>query len=500
MKRTEFIRTTSESVGISSQVVLDFLNTMDDGHTEMHSLMIMHQDKIIGEGWWSPYAPGIRHTMMSTSKTFTATAIGLAIDEGILNIDEKIVDIFPEYVPNDASDYLKKITIYHLLTMSSGMEEACVVDENYISNFMNTPVLHKPGTDFFYNDSAVTLLPAILYKKTGIKMIDYLKPRLFDKIGIDYKNITWFNIATGTEFGAGGLFCTTEDALRLMKLYKDQGVWEGQQVLSKAFVQEATRKQILTDTNTPRTHLLPKDNRYGYGYLMWMGKESYRSEGAYGQITIVVPKKDLIISFTEANYSKDPASQESMDRCNVFIDNINVGDPLLENKQVYTQLQNRFNTLALARPPYQPYGSFPNPRKWYQAETGIHPENLFYAQLYSHPMSKNTSGITAFCIEQKEAHLVEMQVILNNENRTLLIPTDGSRLLHRIHEYYKSMVYLSGYWKDKESFAIRFRWIETVFEKELVFRFKEDKCFITEKLVHDVRNQEEKHSQAFIKE
>ncbi len=487
MNREEFIRTTPEDVGIRSESVLRYLDRMDDGHAQVHSLMIMRHGKIAAEGWWSPYAPGLRHTMMSTSKTFTGTAIGLAIDEGILSLDDRIVDIFSDEVPEDASEYLKEITIYHLLTMSCGMEEACVIDENYVSNFMHTPVLHKPGTDFFYNDSAVTLLPLILYKKTGLSMIEFLKPRLFDKIGIDSTNITWFNVATNTAFGAGGLHCTTEDAMRLMKLYAQGGKWNGEQVLSKEYVQQATRKQIDTNTNTPRTKGLPKDNQYGYGFLMWMGSKegTYRSEGAFGQITLVVPQKDLIISFTEANYSKDPASQESMDRTWEFVDEVN--DEKLPENKLSKQVAKRFASLSLEKPPYQPYGTLQNENITYSSNEGIHIENLFYNQVKSNPIAKTITGLTSFSFHQKEPRLIEMKAVINNKPETISIPLDGTSIMHNIDEYFVSQVYVSGYWKEKDALAIRFNWIETVFEKEIVFHFNEDECVVSEELLNNVR-------------
>lgn len=482
MNRVEFKRCAPEAVGIDSKDVLSFLDNMNDGHTEMHSLMIMRHQQVVAEGWWAPYAPGMRHTMMSTSKTFTATAIALACQEGILSLDDYLVDIFSEYVPENASDYLKEITIRHLMTMTSGMEEACVVDENYIANFMNTPVLHKPGTDFFYNDSAASLLPAIIYRKTGLGMIEFLKPRLFDKIGIDAANLTWFNVATGTAFGTGGLHCTTEDAVRLMCLYANDGKWDNEQILAKEYVEMARVPFIKTNTKTARTAQLPKDNQYGYGYLMWMGSRpgTYRSEGAYGQITVVDPMTDTIISFTEANYAKDPASQESMNRVWKFLETIDKNvDVLPDNPTLASLVKQRFSTLALPQPPYQPFGKLPFENMTYRAVgNGAHPENLFYQQILSHPLAKTITGIESFALSQKEARLLEMEAIINGQKQTLLIPTDGSRLLNRLPEYYKSLVYTSAYWQDEHTLAVRFRWIETVFEKELFFHFEDNRCLV----------------------
>lgn len=128
--------------------------------------------------------------MMSQTKTFTGTAIAIAEAEGLLSLDERLVDIFPEYVPENPSENLQKMTIRHLLCMGGGMETTCKMDGNWLKNFFATPVPNEPGTAFFYNDSAVTVLPAIIRKKTGLHIVDFLWPRLFDKIGIDADNLT----------------------------------------------------------------------------------------------------------------------------------------------------------------------------------------------------------------------------------------------------------------------------------------------------------------------
>ncbi len=487
MKRQEFVRCTPESVGISSDSVRRFLNRMDDGFTEMHSLMIMRHGKICAEGWWSPYAPGLRHTMMSQTKTFTGTAIGIALKEGILTLHEKIADIFPEYLPENPSSNLLSITIRDLLCMGSGMEEASPVDENWLKNFFSTPVVHKPGTAFFYNDSAVTLLSAIIRRKTGMHIKDYLKPRLFDKIGIDADALSWFNVADGTAFGAGGLHCSTEDVLRLMKLYLNGGVWEGERILTEEYVKAATSVQNSTSRNTTLPQGLPNDNQYGYGYLMWMSHLPgvYRAEGAFGQITLVDPSRDLILSFTESTRILSPASQESLDRCWEFIEEIEPSvHTLPEAEKKAAALQKQLASLSVQRDPYAPFGAFPFPGKEYTVQgQGVHPENIFYSQLYLSPETAFITGITSFSFCESEPRLIRMTAQINGHLCLLEIPTDGSRKVQELDEYYVSKVALSGYWKDTHTFSVRFRWIETVFVKELSFRFEDKCCLIHEEAV-----------------
>ena len=143
--------------------------------------MIMRHGKICAEGWWNPYAPGIRHGLQSHSKTYAATAIGIAYTEGIVKLDERIIDIFPEYAPEQPSENLKRLTVHDVLCMGCGMDEMPMATEHWIRDFLHTPVNHTPGTTYMYNSVGSSILSAIIVKKTGMSMHEYLKPRLYDK-------------------------------------------------------------------------------------------------------------------------------------------------------------------------------------------------------------------------------------------------------------------------------------------------------------------------------
>ena len=221
VQRTEFERVSPESVGIRSEAIEWLLDQLESGFTEPHGLMIMRHGKICAEGWWNPYAPGIRHGLQSHTKTYAATAVGIAYTEGLLDLDERIIDIFPEFAPEHPSENLKKLTVHHVLSMGCGMDSMPKPTKDWIREFLATPVDHEPGTTYMYNSMGSTLLGAIVRKKSGLGLEEYLKPRLFDKIGIDCSNHKWVYMPDGMEVGGGGLFATTEDNLRLMKLYAD---------------------------------------------------------------------------------------------------------------------------------------------------------------------------------------------------------------------------------------------------------------------------------------
>ena len=174
MVRKEFPRCTPESVGISSAAISRFLDRLESGFTEMHGLMIMRRGRVCAEGWWAPYAPGLRHGLQSHTKTYAATAVGIAVTEGKVSLDERVIDIFPEFAPENPSENLKKLTVHNVLSMGCGMEEMPRPTENWIRDFLATPVVHEPGTAYMYNSTGSTLLAAIVKKKTGEDMMEYL--------------------------------------------------------------------------------------------------------------------------------------------------------------------------------------------------------------------------------------------------------------------------------------------------------------------------------------
>ncbi|MCF0114825.1 MAG: serine hydrolase, partial [Erysipelotrichaceae bacterium] len=300
IKKKEFETAIPEEVGISSSDILGYIDALEHSETEMHGLMIMRHNKLITKGWWAPFGPNIRHGLQSHTKTYAATAVGIAYTEGLVKLDERLIDIFPDESPEEPSENLKLLTVRDVLCMGCGMDTMPFPSMDWIKEFMHTPVNHKPGTTYMYNSTGSTLLGAIVRKKTGLGLHDYLTPRLFNKIGIDPDNLRWACMPDGMEVGGGGLYATTEDNFRLMKLYADGGVWEGERILAEDYVKLATTNQNDSATesiNNPEAF----DNFLGYGFQIWMCKpeHAYRADGAMGQFTIVLPDQDMIISITE---------------------------------------------------------------------------------------------------------------------------------------------------------------------------------------------------------
>lgn len=291
-----FERVTPESVGIASKGILDFLSDVKRKGIELHSLMVIRHDKCAAAGWWKPYGPEYLHPLYSFSKTFTATAIGFARQEGILSLDEKLVDLFPEQLPENPSENLKKATIHHLLCMGCGHEtELMDRSENWISLFLNHPFEHEPGTFYKYNTAGTNMLAAIIKKKTGLNVTEYLRPRLLEPLGIT--DLVCEMLPDGVELGGGGMKLQTEGMAKFSIFLLHRGCWEGKQLLEECWFDLATVKQIETAGDSDG-HI--KDWAWGYGYQCWICAlpGSYRADGAYGQFGFVFPTLDTVVVMT----------------------------------------------------------------------------------------------------------------------------------------------------------------------------------------------------------
>jgi CubicO group peptidase (beta-lactamase class C family) len=290
-------RATPESQGITSQAILQFVEAAESQIHELHSFMLLRHGQVIAEGWWSPYGREHRHSLFSLSKSFTSTAVGLAVAEGYFTIDDSVVSFFPDQTPGEISEPLAAMRVRHLLSMTTGhavdtwtpMNER--PDGDWITGFFDVPVLHEPGTHFLYNTGATYMLSAIVQNTTGMKLVDYLKPRLFEPLGI--VNATWEESPEGINMGGIGLSLTTEDVARFGQLYLQKGLWEGHRIVPEAWVEAATSIQGSNGESADG------DWMQGYGYQFWGCRHgAYRGDGVFGQYCIVMPEQDAVLAIT----------------------------------------------------------------------------------------------------------------------------------------------------------------------------------------------------------
>lgn len=288
-----FLRATPESQGIDSERLLACVEALAAETDSVHSFMMLRHGKVVAEGWWRPYAAEHNHVLFSLSKSFASTAIGIAAAEGKLCIDDPVLKFFPDQAPKDPTWQQKQMRVRDLLSMTTGHETppSAQADEITVKSFLSAEVPHQPGTLFKYNTAASFMLSAIVEKQTGEKLVDYLKPRLFEPLGIE--NPVWDENGEGIALGGYGLRVRTEDIAALGQLYLQEGEWKGRRLLSKEWVREATSKQASNGSN-------PKNDwSQGYGYQFWRCRHgAYRGDGAFGQFCVVLPEQDAVVAIT----------------------------------------------------------------------------------------------------------------------------------------------------------------------------------------------------------
>jgi CubicO group peptidase (beta-lactamase class C family) len=305
-------RSTPEAEGVSSADIINFLDAAAKTKHEFHSIMILRHGKVVAEGWWDPYRADLRHTLYSTSKSFTSTAAGFAVNENKISLGDKVISFFPEYLPDTISENLAALTIKDLLCMSAGQEPDPTFsitsgDGNWLREFLALPIPHKPGTRFLYNTLATYTVAAIIQKVTGETLVDYLRPRLFDPLGI--QGMDWETDPMGRNTGGWGLRVKTEDMAKFGQLYLQKGRWNGRQILSEKWVEEATTMKIEQAPEARQSQKDSSDWLQGYGYQFWRCRpNAFRADGAYGQYIIVLPEKDAVIAIT----SESPNMQDEI--------------------------------------------------------------------------------------------------------------------------------------------------------------------------------------------
>jgi len=286
-------RSSPEAQGISSSAILAFIDAADKNIDAMNSFMLLRHGHVVAEGWWSPYDAETRHALYSLSKSFTSTAVGMAVSEGKVSVDDPVLKFFADDAPAQPSNNLKAMRVSDLLRMSTGhqAEPKLTPDLPWVKTFLAQPVPNKPGTHFLYNTAATYMLSAIVQKATGMTVLDYLRPRLFEPLGIEHP--TWGTSPQGITLGGYGLSIRTEDIARFGQLYLQKGSWHGRQLVPEAWVDLATARQTSNGSN-PKS-----DWDQGYGYQFWRCRNgAYRGDGAFGQFCIVLPEQDAVVAIT----------------------------------------------------------------------------------------------------------------------------------------------------------------------------------------------------------
>jgi CubicO group peptidase (beta-lactamase class C family) len=453
-------RSQPEREGIASTAILKLAEVLESQMHELHSFMLLRRGHVVAEGWWSPYRPEYPHLMFSVSKSFTSTAVGIAVAEGRLSIDEPVLSFFPDERPPEVNDFLTKMTVRHLLTMTTGHDvdtwpyQIARSDGNWIKAFLNVPVVHQPGTHFLYNTGATYILSAIVQKMTGMKLIDYLQPRLFDPLGI--QKATWQESPQAIAVGGYGLSITTEDLARFGQLYLQNGIWEDRQILPEAWVKAATLAQVSGSNPNGLS-----DWAQGYGYQFWRCRNgAYQASGVFGQCCIVMPEQDAVLVFTGGIDVLEV--QQLLDLVWEMLLPAFGAEPRIENAEPHDAMAKKLSSLALA--PAQnllALSLLPGFTKRAYAvdanELSIESIALDFTQSECVVAFKTPTGEDTFRFGYGEWR----------QGQTNLFNRLNGPWLSDDH----TLVFTSGAWTNEDVFTMVVRLIETPFFYSLVFHF-----------------------------
>jgi CubicO group peptidase (beta-lactamase class C family) len=340
----------------------------------MQGFMLLRHGNVAAEGWWAPYTPQSPHQLYSLSKSFTSSAIGLAVAEGLLTVDDPVMKFFSDDVPANPSENLKAMRVRHLLSMNTGHHEDTTQrvfqnhrqlnlftmdarhkansdgqtlkgqDGNWPHVFLSLPVEHEPGTWFVYNTAATYMLSVIITKLTGESLLDYLRPRLFEPLGIE--NPTWDTDPRGINIGGSGLHIKLEGIARFGQLYLQKGMWHGQRILTEEWIEEATK--ATSDNSNVETN---PDWIVGYGYQFWLCRhDCYRGDGAFGQYCIILPEQDAVLAMIGGVRDMQPIMNKVWEHLLPGLQ----PETLPANPQAYKELRDKLASLSLPLAEGQP--------------------------------------------------------------------------------------------------------------------------------------------------
>ena len=281
-----------EEAGVSSQKIADYLREAQQAGLELHSFMVLRHGVVAAECFRAPFSPQRNHDMWSVSKSFTATALGFALDEGLIRMDTRLAGLFPEYTPKKPDARWGELTIEHLVTMTAGKSPPYLSpkgpDADWIQTYIDAPWYNDPGVENRYINENFFLLSAALQRAIGQPLMAYLTPRLFDPLG--FERPAWETDAKGVECGSWGLSCRTEELARFILCYLDEGKFEGRQVIPAGWAKSAVQKH--RDSSGMR-----ESTRNGYGLGFWRNPErvgGWRANGMFSQFGVAFPEQDAV--------------------------------------------------------------------------------------------------------------------------------------------------------------------------------------------------------------
>jgi len=282
--------------------VLALRDRLEERSAECHSIMVVRHGSVIAEGWWAPYSPDRPHLLYSLTKSFISVAVGLAVSDGLLRLDDRVTDVLDDHVPAGLAPQARQLSVRHLLAMTTGHRADTLADAwalepaDLVKGFLRVPASDPVGTRHAYNNPTSFVLARMVERVTGRSVPDLLDDRLFGPMGVEQAE--WDRVASGATFGFHGLHLTTEAVAAFGELLLRGGRWRGQQLVAREWLDLATRRHV--ETLQFEDGGRPADWLQGYGYHFWMSRHGYRADGAMGQYCLIIPEHDLVVAMTAA--------------------------------------------------------------------------------------------------------------------------------------------------------------------------------------------------------
>lgn len=461
-------RSAPEEQGISSSALLELVEALDRDLDGMHSFLLVRHGHVVAEGWWSPYDAETPHALYSLSKSFTSTAVGLAIAEGKLSLDEEVLKSFPEDAPAEPSGNLRSMRVRDLLCMSTGHQSEPVLwrdepgskthDDPWTRKFLAHPVPFKPGTHFLYNSAGTYMLSAMVQKATGKTVLEFLGPRLFDPLG--FQSPAWVTSPEGISAGGWGLLARTEELAAFGQLYLQKGSWKGRQLIPADWVEEATARQTSNGSN-PRS-----DWDQGYGYQFWRCRhDAYRGDGAFGQYCIVLPRLDAVVAITSGVRDM----QATLDLLWEKLLPVLQAAPLPEAPDARRALERKLASLTVRHPAGQP--TTPLAAKvsgrWFQL-----PESNGGLQAVALDLDPASPAL----LVRASGAVMRTAIGVGSWARTRGGFADGLERALGVPAH--PLVAASGAWSAEDVFTIHLALCETPYHYKLAFRFDGDRLIL----------------------
>jgi CubicO group peptidase (beta-lactamase class C family) len=295
-------RSAPAASGVSSPAISALLDRLEEKSIECHSLMVVRHGHVVAEGWWAPYSADRPHLLYSLTKSFTSIAVGLAIADGLLSLDDRVADVLPDHIPAAISEQGRRISVHHLLSMTAGhrmdtLAEAWQLEPgDLVKGFLRLPFAATEGTRHTYDNSAAFILARMVERVADCGLAEFLDERLFIPMGIDHAE--WDRVGSGAAFGFHGLHLRTEAVAAFGELLLRGGRWGGKQLVPREWVELATGRHIGTRHDAEGAD--GADFLCGYGYQYWISRHGFHGFGAFGQHCVVVPSHDLVVALTSA--------------------------------------------------------------------------------------------------------------------------------------------------------------------------------------------------------